>query len=109
MPHRKLAVGRTLRSQMSALIKTPSHREPQVQKENITALQRFTCQEISTKIRSFKNDKTSEPDGIPNEAIKVENRLAAYTEKEQPVEQAGFRRNYSTIDHIHSLEVVNRE
>lgn len=36
----------------------------------------------------------------------VEDRLAAYTEKEQPVEQAGFRRNYSTIDHIHSLELV---
>ncbi|GBP96350.1 hypothetical protein EVAR_69432_1 [Eumeta japonica] len=48
--------------------KTQSRREPQVQKVNISALQRFICQKISTK---RKNGKSSGPDGIPSAAIKL--------------------------------------
>lgn len=36
----------------------------------------------------------------------LEKRLAKYTEKHQAIEQAGFRSTYSTIDHIHSLELI---
>ncbi|CAG4930860.1 unnamed protein product [Colias eurytheme] len=36
----------------------------------------------------------------------LDKRLEKYTEEFQPVEQAGFRSTYSTIDHIHSLELI---
>ncbi|CAG4953738.1 unnamed protein product [Colias eurytheme] len=36
----------------------------------------------------------------------LDKRLEKYTEEFQPVEQAGFRSKYSTIDHIHSLELI---
>lgn len=36
----------------------------------------------------------------------IEKKLKEKTEKYQPIEQAGFRRGFSTIDHIHSLEML---
>ncbi|KAI8437727.1 hypothetical protein MSG28_011961 [Choristoneura fumiferana] len=33
-------------------------------------------------------------------------RISATLEKSQPVEQAGFRKGFSTIDHIHTLELL---
>lgn len=36
----------------------------------------------------------------------LEKRLKVATEKFQPIEQAGFRRGFSTVDHIHSLEML---
>lgn len=36
----------------------------------------------------------------------LEERLAKYTEKHQPPEQAGFRKSFSTTDHIHTLEQI---
>ncbi|CAF4889151.1 unnamed protein product [Pieris macdunnoughi] len=36
----------------------------------------------------------------------LERRLSKYTEEYQPVEQAGFRRGFSTIDHIHALDMI---
>lgn len=39
-------------------------------------------------------------------ASTIEKRITTTLEKCQPIEQAGFRRNYSTVDHIHSLELL---
>lgn len=36
----------------------------------------------------------------------IEKRISTTLEKSQPIEQAGFRKSYSTIDHIHSLELL---
>lgn len=36
----------------------------------------------------------------------LENHLEPYIENYQPNEQAGFRKKFSTIDHIHSLELI---
>lgn len=36
----------------------------------------------------------------------INQRLNNTLESKQPVEQAGFRKGYSTIDHIHSLELI---
>ncbi|XP_041982490.1 uncharacterized protein LOC121735655 [Aricia agestis] len=136
---------------------------------NHNTVKRFTFNEIASMIKRLKKEKSSGPDGIPNEAILagkptlvpllttlfnmildtktipeewaksniillykkgnpncvsnyrpislqptlyklfasgIERRLAEYTEKHQPVEQAGFRSSFSTTDHIHSLEIV---
>lgn len=36
----------------------------------------------------------------------INQRISAALEKNQPIEQAGFRKKYSTIDHIHTLELI---
>lgn len=36
----------------------------------------------------------------------IEKKIKESTEKYQPIEQAGFRRGFSTLDHIHSLEML---
>lgn len=36
----------------------------------------------------------------------IEKKIKESTEKYQPIEQAGFRRGFSTVDHIHSLEML---
>lgn len=36
----------------------------------------------------------------------INQRISAAIENNQPIEQAGFRKNYSTIDHIHTLELI---
>lgn len=33
-------------------------------------------------------------------------RIASEIDKNQPIEQAGFRPHYSTIDHIHTMEQI---
>ncbi|CAH2088608.1 unnamed protein product [Euphydryas editha] len=36
----------------------------------------------------------------------LEKRIRKIIDKQQPVEQAGFRRGFSTVDHIHSIEMI---
>lgn len=36
----------------------------------------------------------------------IEKRISTTLEKSQPIEQAGFRKSFSTIDHIYSLELL---
>lgn len=36
----------------------------------------------------------------------IEKRIRKTIENHQPVEQAGFRRGFSTVDHIHSIEMI---
>ncbi|GBP39263.1 Retrovirus-related Pol polyprotein from type-1 retrotransposable element R2 [Eumeta japonica] len=36
----------------------------------------------------------------------INNRLSPIIEAKQPIEQSGFRKGYSTIDHIHTIELI---
>ncbi|GBP91231.1 Probable RNA-directed DNA polymerase from transposon BS [Eumeta japonica] len=36
----------------------------------------------------------------------INNRLSAIIEAKQPIKQAGFKKGYSTIDHIHTIELI---
>ncbi|CAH2102175.1 unnamed protein product [Euphydryas editha] len=61
------------------------------------------------KQRSRQHTKRSHFNGLQSNLYKLlasclEKHLAEHTEEHQPVEQAGFRSTYSTIDHIQALE-----
>nr|pir hypothetical protein Y105C5A.f - Caenorhabditis elegans [Caenorhabditis elegans] len=76
----------------------------------------FLPEEIRHVLRSFPNGKAAGQDKITADFLKSchdnvidlitdrFNRMRRSLDEAQPVEQAGFRRSFSAIDHIHSLQ-----
>ncbi|GBP38448.1 Retrovirus-related Pol polyprotein from type-2 retrotransposable element R2DM; Endonuclease [Eumeta japonica] len=60
--------------------------------------------EVEKAIRSQKTEKAPGPDKITNELMRGTIKELIRLEENQPVEQAGFRKDYSTIDHIHTIK-----
>ncbi|GBP37017.1 Craniofacial development protein 2 [Eumeta japonica] len=57
--------------------------------------------EVIETIKKLKLDKSPGSDNITNEVLKAETK--------QPIEQAGFRKGFSTTDHIHTIELIKEK
>ncbi|CAG5047221.1 unnamed protein product [Parnassius apollo] len=61
---------------------------------------------ITKRWISYIKDDTNDKKILSRSDIIEKDRLATFKEKFQPLEQAGFRKNFSTIDHIHNLNLI---